>query len=298
MTVSLPKHLNAANRHDFVLLFDVTNGNPNGDPDAGNLPRIDFETGIGLVTDVALKRKVRNYVDLVRGDEARYKIYIQQGAILNHRHRQWYDEQNKDPKQATQLDILTARQFMCDNYYDIRTFGALMSTEINAGQVRGPVQLTFAHSIDPITPMDMGITRVALTKPSKKQQEDDQEIARSGMMGRKAYIPYGLYVAYGYYTPAYAKATGFNHEDLALFWQSLVNMWDFDHSSARGRMACRGLHIYSHDSALGNAPAQKLFDGVKITRKSDIEIARQFQDYVVQITDGDLPHGITLTSLV
>jgi CRISPR-associated protein Csd2 len=291
-------HLNAANRHEFVLLFDVTNGNPNGDPDAGNLPRVDPETGLGIVTDVALKRKIRNYVDALKGKEARFKIYIQQGAILNNQHRLAYADMKPpvDPKNANQRDIQAAKKWMCNSFFDIRTFGAVMSTEVNAGQVRGPVQLTFARSVDPILGLDAAITRVALTNPDKKQDASD-ETARSGTMGRKAYIPYGLYVAHGFYVPTFANDTGFSDEDLALIWQALENMWDLDRSASRGLTACRGLYVFSHSSPLGNAPAHKLLDRVKIERKPDVAVARQFGDYDVTVSVDGLPEGVTLTRL-
>ncbi len=289
-------HLNAANRHDFVLMFDVTNGNPNGDPDAGNLPRVDPETGLGIVTDVALKRKVRNYVDVLKGDESRYKIYVQQGAILNNQHRRAYDDMDKDPKKATQADIGAAKRWMCENFYDIRTFGAVMSTEVNAGQVRGPVQLTFGRSVDPILGLDAAITRVALTKPDPKQAADD-ETARSGTMGRKAYIPYGLYVAHGFFVPSFAEATGFNDEDLELLWQALLNMWDLDRSASRGLTACRGLYVFSHESKLGNAPAHKLLERVQVSRNEGVEAARAFSNYTVNVNRDNLPNGVQLHML-
>jgi len=290
-------HLNAANRHEFVLLFDVTNGNPNGDPDAGNLPRVDPETGLGIVTDVALKRKIRNYVDALRGGEERFKIYVQQGAILNNQHRLWYDENKKDPKNAKQDDIRAARQWMCQNFFDVRTFGAVMSTEVNAGQVRGPVQLTFARSVDPILGLDAAITRVALTKPDPKQDAAD-ETARSGTMGRKAYIPYGLYVAHGFYVPSFGTATGFDDADLVVLWQALENMWDLDRSASRGLTACRGLYVFSHSSPLGNAPAHKLLGRVHLTRRDDVPVARAFGDYDLTVDGNGLPDGVTLTALV
>ncbi|WP_420594178.1 type I-C CRISPR-associated protein Cas7/Csd2 [Deinococcus sp.] len=290
-------HLNAANRQEFVLLFDVTNGNPNGDPDAGNLPRVDPETGLGIVTDVALKRKIRNYVDALKGQEERFKIYVQQGAILNNQHRLWYTENDKDPKKATQTDILAAKKFMCDNFFDVRAFGAVMSTEVNAGQVRGPLQLTFARSVDPILGLDVAITRVALTKPDPKQSADD-ETARSGTMGRKAFIPYGLYVAHGFYVPTFAKDTGFGDEDLNLIWQALLNMWDLDRSASRGLSACRGLYVFSHSSALGNAPAHKLLGLIKPERRADVAVARSFEDYQpIEIDMSKLPEGVSLARL-
>ncbi|GAA5503166.1 hypothetical protein Dxin01_02915 [Deinococcus xinjiangensis] len=288
-------HLNAANRHDFVLIFDVTNGNPNGDPDAGNLPRVDPETGLGIVTDVALKRKVRNYVQALKAGQTRFDIYVKQGAILNNQHRLAYEDMKKDPKAAKQDDILAAKKWMCNNFYDIRTFGAVMSTEVNAGQVRGPVQLTFARSVDPILGLDAAITRVALTKPDPKQAEGDQDVARSGTMGRKAYIPYGLYVAHGFYVPAFANDTGFSNEDLEVLWQALVNMWDLDRSASRGLTACRGLYVFSHSSPLGNAPAHKLFNLIKPERKPDVAVARSFEDYQpIHLDESTLPQGVTL----
>jgi CRISPR-associated protein Csd2 len=296
MTDATQAHLNAANRHDFVLIFDVTNGNPNGDPDAGNLPRVDPETGLGIVTDVALKRKARNYVDALKGGEERFKIYVQQGAILNNQHARAYTALGKDSRKANQADIGAAKKWMCENFFDIRTFGAVMSTEVNAGQVRGPVQLTFARSVDPILGLDAAITRVALTKPDPKQDASD-ETARSGTMGRKAYIPYGLYVVHGFYVPTFARDTGFNDEDLDVLWQALVNMWDLDRSASRGLTACRGLYVFSHSSPLGNAPAHKLFDRVRLERKADVPVARQYADYSVEISDQNLPQGVTLTRL-
>lgn len=293
-------HLNAANRHEFVLLFDVTNGNPNGDPDAGNLPRVDPETGLGIVTDVALKRKIRNYVDALKGGEERFKIYVQQGAILNNQHNRAYTALGKDPKKATQTDISAAKTWMCQNFFDVRTFGAVMSTEVNAGQVRGPVQLTFARSVDPILGLDAAITRVALTKPDPKQDAAD-ETARSGTIGRKAYIPYGLYVAHGFYVPAFGqgeKGTGFDDADLQLIWQALENMWDLDRSASRGLTACRGLYVFSHSSPLGNAPAHKLLGRVRLSRKDDVPVARAFEDYTLTVDGDGLPEGVILTRLV
>ncbi|NTY02371.1 type I-C CRISPR-associated protein Cas7/Csd2 [Deinococcus sp. JMULE3] len=293
-----PTVLNPEVRHEFVLLFDVTNGNPNGDPDAGNLPRIDPESGHGLVTDVALKRKVRNYVDALRGQEERFKIYVQQGAILNNQHGRAYTALGKDPKKdKTQKDISAARQWMCDNFFDVRTFGAVMSTEVNAGQVRGPVQFTFARSQDPILGLDFAITRVALTNPDKKQDATD-ETARSGTMGRKAFVPYGLYMAHGFYVPTFAADTGFGAEDLKVLWQALENMWDLDRSASRGLTACRGLYVFSHDSKLGNAPAHKLLGRITLKRTNNELAPREFKDYDVQVDDANLPQGVTLTRLV
>ncbi len=292
------KHLDSTKRHDFMILFDVTDGNPNGDPDAGNLPRVDPETGQGFVTDVALKRKIRNYVDALRGKEDRFKIYIQQGAVLNERNLRAYTALKKDAKKANSKDVSETRAWMCENFFDVRTFGAVMSTEINCGQVRGPVQLTFARSVDRILPMDAAITRVALTKADEKASRDGEtgeSTASSGTIGRKAFIPYGLYVGYGFFVPSYAADTKFDNTDLELVWQALMNMWDLDRSASRGRTACRGLYVFSHDSALGNAPSHKLFKRIQIP---SVGVTRAFEEYTVQIDDTDLPTGVTLTRLL
>lgn len=284
-------------RHDFVLLFDVENGNPNGDPDAGNLPRTDPETGRGLVTDVALKRKVRNYVDALRGNEDRFKIYVQHGAILNDQHQRAYTELKIQGK--SKVESPGVRDWMCKNFYDIRTFGAVMSTDVNAGQVRGPVQLTFARSIDSILGLDISITRVALTKASEKSTKTDEgaDQATHGTMGRKAFIPYGLYMTYGFVVPAFAENTGFDDEDLALLWQALMNMWDLDRSASRGLTACRGLYVFTHSSKLGEAPAHKLLGRVKVQRRDDVPVARSFADYQVSADATDLPKGVELHRL-
>ncbi|MBB5235198.1 type I-C CRISPR-associated protein Cas7/Csd2 [Deinococcus budaensis] len=291
-------HLNAANRHEFVLIFDVTNGNPNGDPDAGNLPRVDPETGLGIVTDVALKRKIRNYVDALKGNEDRFKIYVQQGAILNERNLRAYTALKIKPKENVEAPGVKA--WMCENFYDVRTFGAVMSgKEANAGQVRGPVQLTFARSVDPILGMDLAITRIALTKAGEKttRDGDGEGTSSHGTMGRKAFIPYGLYVAHGFYVPTFAQDTKFDDADLGLLWQALENMWDLDRSASRGLTACRGLYVFSHDSKLGNAPAHKLLGRVKVKRKDEVPVARQFGDYDVAVEADGLPQGVTLTRL-
>lgn len=281
-------------RHDFVMLFDVENGNPNGDPDAGNLPRIDPETGKGLVTDVALKRKVRNYVDALRGTEDRYKIYVQQGAILNDQNRRAYTDLDIKPK--SKVESQGVRRWMCDNFYDVRTFGAVMSTEINAGQVRGPAQLTFGRSVDSILALDISITRVALTSASEKSSKtaEGEDVATHGTMGRKALIPYGLYLANGFIIPSFAKDTGFNDEDLALLWQALVNMWDLDRSASRGLTSCRGLYVFTHASKLGDAPAHKLLERVRPRRRDDVQVARSFSDYEVSVDSTPLPKGVEL----
>lgn len=281
-------------RHDFVLLFDVENGNPNGDPDAGNLPRIDPETGRGLVTDVALKRKVRNYVDALRGNEGRYKIYVQQGAILNDQNKRAYTDLNIKPQ--SKIESPGVRKWMCENFFDVRTFGAVMSTDVNAGQVRGPVQLTMGRSVDSILGLDISITRVALTKASDKSTKSDtgEDQATHGTMGRKAFIPYGLYVANGFIIPAFAEDTGFSDEDLALLWQALVSMWDLDRSASRGLTSCRGLYVFTHSSKLGEAPAHKLLERIKPSRRPDVQAARSFADYEVSVERDGLPTGVEL----
>lgn len=281
-------------RHDFVLLFDVENGNPNGDPDAGNLPRIDPETGRGLVTDVALKRKVRNYVDALRGNEGRYKIYVQQGAILNDQNKRAYTD--LDIKPQSKIESPGVRKWMCENFFDVRTFGAVMSTDVNAGQVRGPVQLTMGRSVDSILGLDISITRVALTKASDKSTKSDtgEDQATHGTMGRKAFIPYGLYVANGFIIPAFAEDTGFSDEDLALLWQALVSMWDLDRSASRGLTSCRGLYVFTHSSKLGEAPAHKLLERIKPSRRPDVQVARSFADYEVSVERDGLPTGVEL----
>jgi CRISPR-associated protein Csd2 len=359
-------------RHDFVYLFDVINGNPNGDPDAGNLPRIDPETNHGLVTDVALKRKVRDYISLTHQGQARNQIFIQSQVALNTLIVQAYAEADiqlaqlplaneelidwfrevqpegfevdeiegqsiliydgskgikvKDIR-TTLLDELadehsslkksledlssqlakaarkpsraeqdSARSRLADKFYDIRLFGAVLSTGLNAGQVRGPMQLTFARSVDPIVPLDISITRVAITRPSELE-------AKRTEMGRKAIVPYGLYRAHGFYNPFLAKGlgkekeTGVTEGDLALFWEALSNMFNYDHSAARGEMACRGLYIFSHETPIGNAPTHKLFERIQVCRKDGVESPRHFSDYIVAIDTQGLPQGISLTPL-
>lgn len=297
-------YLDVTRRHDFVYLFDVTDGNPNGDPDAGNLPRVDPETMQGLVTDVALKRKVRDWVDLARGDEGRFKIYVQSGGeALNALHKRAYEAlglTSTGAKQAKE-DVDKARDWMCANFYDIRMFGAVMTTGVNAGQVRGPVQMTFARSIDPIVPLDLSITRVAVTREEDARVVVTEEGGVGGKqteMGRKALVPYGLYRAHGFFNPHFAQRTGVTEEDLELFWQALVQMWDLDRSASRGLMACRGLYVFTHESSLGNAPAHQLFERVRVSRKPGISVPRSFQDYQVEVNDADLPKGVTLTQLV
>jgi CRISPR-associated protein Csd2 len=297
-------HLDVTRRHDFVLLFDVADGNPNGDPDAGNLPRVDPETMQGLVTDVAIKRKVRDWVDAVRGDDARYKIYVQSGTALNAKHRRAYEElglKSSGTKEAADT-VEQARRWMCENFFDIRLFGAVMTTGVNCGQVRGPVQLTFARSLDPIVPLDLSITRVAVTREedAKVVTPEDGGDGTGGKrteMGRKALVPYALYRAYGFFNPHFAARTGASEEDLGLLWEALQQMWDLDRSSARGLMACQALYVFSHDSGLGNAPAQALFARLRIARRSEVTAPRGYGDYEVALDDG-LPEGVQLTRLV
>lgn len=275
------------NRYDFMLVFDVKDGNPNGDPDAGNLPRVDSETGEGLVTDVCLKRKVRNYVQLTKGAEAGYDIFVKEKAVLNSLVDDAYAELGIDAnvkKPAKGEEIDKGRALMCKKFYDIRTFGAVMSTGANAGQVRGPVQLTFARSNDPIVTLEHSITRMAVTKV--------EDVDKERTMGRKNTVPYGLYVAYGFVSPALAAQTGFSEEDLAVLWTSLVNMFDQDHSAARGMMATQKLIVFKHASALGNAPSHKLFDMVKIVKKDGVTVPRKFADYEVTIDQSAIPAGV------
>ncbi len=278
------------NRIDFVYIFDVQDGNPNGDPDAGNLPRVDAETGMGLVTDVCLKRKVRNYVQVAKDCAEGYDIFIKEKAVLNKSIDAAHDEESV--KNATDKTS-AARDVMCRKFFDIRTFGAVMSTGKNAGQVRGPIQLTFARSVDPIAAMEHSITRMAVAteKEAEKQGGDNRT------MGRKATVPYGLYVCHGFISANLAKQTGFSGEDLVLFWDALKNMFDVDRSAARGLMSAQKLIVFKHDSVLGNAPANKLFDRVKVNKCCD-GAPRQFEDYEVTIDKDNLPAGVTVEELI
>lgn len=291
------------NRYEFVVLFDVENGNPNGDPDAGNMPRIDPETGYGLVTDVCLKRKIRNYVETVKEDASGYRIYIKDGVPLNRSDKEACEYVGVKPgelKEAKKKDGLLdekLRDFMCSNFYDIRTFGAVMTTftkgALNCGQVRGPVQLGFARSIEPILPQEVTITRVAITK------EDDAE-KKGTEMGRKYIVPYALYRCEGYISANLArKSTGFSDEDLELLWTAIMNMFEHDHSAARGKMAVRELIVFKHDNELGNAPAWKLFDTVKVTRRDEESAApaRSYSDYLVSVDQEALPTGVSCTRM-
>lgn len=298
----IPKEImDTNNRYDFVLVFDVIDGNPNGDPDAGNLPRVDPETMQGIVTDVALKRKVRDYVQTVYGGDDGYDIYVKHRGILTREQRKAFEAVGiEDAEESSATKVKDAREWMCQHYYDTRMFGAVMSTKkYNAGQVRGPLQLTFARSVDEITPLDITITRVALTNPGDADGKipDDEVEARHGQMGRKAYIPYGLYVAYGFYSPNFAKQTGVQERDLEIFWESLMNMWDLDRSASRGRMATRGLYVFKHESMYGNAPSHLLFDKVDINRIENVESPRSIKDYKIEINE-DLPKGVHLYELL
>ncbi|MEW8028760.1 MAG: type I-C CRISPR-associated protein Cas7/Csd2 [Candidatus Thiodiazotropha sp.] len=288
------------NRYDFVLLFDVINGNPNGDPDAGNLPRIDAETGLGLVTDVALKRKIRNFVGLTKGEQPPFDIYIKEKAVLNRTHERAYiavgaeDELKAEGKKrkGSAETVDKARDWICANFFDVRTFGAVMSTGINCGQVRGPVQLTFARSIDPVIAQEHAITRMAVATEAEaeKQQGDNRT------MGRKYTVPYGLYRAHGFISAHLAGQTSFSDADLSLLWDSLANMFEHDRSAARGEMACRGLYVFKHDNQLGRVPAHTLFE--RVTVESDAKPARSFSDYCVNLNESNMPEGIELNRIV
>jgi CRISPR-associated protein Csd2 len=289
-------HIDVTKRHDFVLLFDVSDGNPNGDPDAGNLPRVDPLTMQGLVTDVAIKRKVRDWVDVARGGEERFKIYVQRESYLTEARSRVFAARGSGRKDVAPAE---ARPWMCEEFFDIRMFGAVMSMkENNAGQVRGPIQITFARSADPIDQLDTSIARVALERGERPANpEDDIQAPTHGTLGRKAFVPYGLYRSHGFFNPHFAAQTSATEEDLALFWDALQQMWDFDRSSARGLMACRGLHVFSHDSKLGNAPAHKLFELVRVEKREGVDVPRSFHDYEVSIDESGIPAGVTLTSL-
>ena len=290
------------NRYEFTILFDVENGNPNGDPDAGNMPRIDPETGYGIVTDVCLKRKIRNCIETLCEDKEGYKIYIKDGVPLNDSDNTAYIALGTDEKKIKELKKDDPEidkkicQFMCKNFFDIRTFGAVMTTfvkaALNCGQVRGPVQLGFARSIDPIVTQEVTITRVAIT--TKKDAEN-----KSTEMGRKYIVPYALYRVDGYISANLArKVTGFSEDDLALLWQSIINMFEYDRSAARGNMAVRELIVFKHASELGNAPAYKLFDTVSVKRKDGVVAARSYNDYEVDVAEEKLPEGVSCTRMI
>ncbi|WP_456380573.1 type I-C CRISPR-associated protein Cas7/Csd2 [Thiolapillus sp.] len=285
------------NRYDFVLLFDVMDGNPNGDPDAGNLPRVDAETGLGLVTDVCLKRKVRNYVGLVKEEQPPWEIYVKEKAILNQQHERAYIAigaesllEGKGKKRIGGDKVNEARQWMCQNFFDVRTFGAVMSTGVNCGQVRGPMQLTFARSIDPIFAQEHSITRMAVATEAEAEKQDGD----NRTMGRKHTVPYGLYRAHGFISAPLAGQTGFSDDDLELLWQALENMFEHDRSAARGQMATRGLYVFKHDSKLGNAHAHDLFERIRVQRKNGVDVPRSFADYAVDVDEYNLPGSIVL----
>lgn len=292
-------------RYDFVLLFDVKDGNPNGDPDAGNLPRLDAETGHGLVTDVSLKRKVRNYVGMVKECRPPFDIYIKEKGVLERTHRTAYEaigatdelsDEGKDAKKkakrkGSEDSVRKARDWICHNFFDVRTFGAVMSTGVNCGQVRGPVQMTFARSIDPIVASEHSITRMAVaTEKEAESQEGDNRT-----MGRKHTVPYGLYRSHGFVSAFLANQTGFGDADLEIVFKALEDMFEHDRSAARGEMATRGLIVFEHDSELGNAHAHSLFDRVKIKRKDGIEVPRAFSDYDLTIDEAGMPAGVRMT---
>lgn len=297
------------NRYEFVILFDVENGNPNGDPDAGNMPRIDPESGLGLVTDVCLKRKIRNYVDMVKENEQGYKIYIKEDVPLNRSDKEACESmgiKEKEDKKVTEAlkklkksdpDVdVKLRDYMCNNFYDIRTFGAVMTTfvkaALNCGQVRGPVQIGFARSIDPIISQEVTITRVAIT--TEKDAEN-----KSTEMGRKSIVPYGLYRAEGYISANLARrVTGFSEDDLELLWDAIVNMFENDHSAARGKMAVRELVVFKHSKELGDCPAYKLFDAVEVKKNEGVEYPRKYQDYTVTIHNECIPESIEVKRMI
>lgn len=289
------------NRYEFVILFDVENGNPNGDPDAGNMPRVDPETGLGLVTDVCLKRKIRNYVETVKEDAEGYRIYVKDGVPLNRSDMESFaalgvtEKTIKEKKKADPDLDKKLRDWMCANFFDIRAFGAVMTTftknALNCGQVRGPVQLSFAHSVEPVVPQEVTITRIAITTEADAERKGTE-------MGRKYIVPYGLYRCEGYISANLArKTTGFSDEDLTLLWEAILNMFEHDHSAARGKMAVRALIVFKHDSELGCAPAHKLFERVSVRRKieGDPAPARSYQDYSVTVDEDNLPAGVTCT---
>ena len=303
------------NRYDFILVFDVRDGNPNGDPDAGNLPRLDAESGHGLVTDVSLKRKLRNFVGLVKGESPRFDIFIKEKAVLNQQierayessaevqaaldaWKAWQKDKKNNKKPARHYEDI-ARDWMCNNFFDVRAFGAVMTTgdedsesklRKTAGQVRGPVQLTFARSVDPIVALEHSITRMAVT--------NEKDLEKERTMGRKHTVPYGIYVAPGFVSSFLAKQTGFGEEDLELLWQALEQMFEHDRSAARGEMSTRGLYVFKHDSELGNAHAHALFERIAIARKAGVEVPRSFGDYEVTVNAADLPAGVSLNKRV
>lgn len=294
-----------------MVLFDVKDGNPNGDPDAGNLPRVDIETGHGLITDVCLKRKIRNYVGIKYEEKSPYEIYVKEKAVLNQTHERAYEalkvnleveETENSPVQTAKGkakrkgkddQVGSAKSWMCQNFYDVRTFGAVMSTGVNCGQVRGPVQMTFSRSIDPIVSLEHTITRMAVTTKEEAENQDGD----NRTMGRKYTVSYGLYRCHGFISCHLANQVGFNEEDLKLFWEALQYMFDHDRSASRGQMAIRALYIFKHDSILGNAPAHKLFDLISVKRKTNVSVARDFSDYEINLNETACPTGVSIQKL-
>jgi len=285
------------NRYEFTVLFEVENGNPNGDPDAGNAPRIDAETGIGIVTDVCIKRKIRNYVDFKMNDAPGYKIYVRDGVPLDSNRKYAYEQTGieipKGTEEPAKEDYIKIKSFMCQNFFDIRAFGAVMTLTYNCGQVRGPVQLGFAKSIDVIFPQELSITSCTYANEGEKKSK----------MGRKNIVPYALYRLDGYVSanfanPKYTAGTGFSEADLSLLWEAIINMFETDHAAARGKMAVRELVVFKHESELGNCPAYKLFDLVKVKKNENVTYPRAYSDYTVEVDDKSVPAGVTISRMI
>ncbi|MFI3290223.1 MAG: type I-C CRISPR-associated protein Cas7/Csd2 [Rikenellaceae bacterium] len=276
-------------RYEFIILFDVKDGNPNGDPDNDNAPRVDPQTGEGIITDVCLKRKVRNYVEMVKGEEAGNRIYIKQRAVLNKLIDEAYEQSQVEEVEGYDK-VHQAREWMCAQYWDIRTFGALMTSGKNAGQVRGPIQMTFARSVEPIIMMDNCVVRIAVTT----EKESEKQKGENRTMGRKYTIPYALYQGYGYISANLAAQSGFTEDDLELFWQGLINMFEEDRSSLRGQMSVRKLIIFEHSSKFGNAPSSQLFDRVSVEKINPMDVSRNFKDYNIKIDRESLPKGVKI----
>lgn len=302
------------NRYEFELFFDVTNGNPNGDPDAANLPRIDPEDMHGLVSDVALKRRIRNYIEVAKGNENGYKIFIQHSTNLNRFIAEAYESRNESiPDKATKEQVHNAKEWMCKEFYDVRTFGAVMSTGANAGQVRGPIQISFSRSVEPIVPMDISITRSSVadkasnakTAGDYKKWEDEQPENELRTFGRKTLVPYGLYRAQGFISAHFAEQTGFSNDDLSLFWDALQSLFEHDRSASKGKMSAQALYVFKHEGTdsdhgqrvkqakLGCAPAHKLFECVQVSKKEGVEVARQFTDYQISVDETKIPAGVS-----
>jgi CRISPR-associated protein Csd2 len=290
-------HTDPTKRHDFLLLVDVERGNPNGDPDAGGAPRVDYETGHGLISDVCIKRKIRNYVDLVRDNQEPYRIYVRDdGTPLNDRHKSCYEVLGLEGnKKNTKPEIQEqARRKMCEMYYDVRMMGAVMSTgDHPCSRVRGPLQFGFGCSVDPVGPLPIAITRCAITRAGDTLGHGDEEGGKVTEMGRKTIIPYAVYGVKGYFSAPLAAKTGVTTDDLALLWEALTGMWDHDHSAVRATMACRGIFVWSHDTALGNAPAHQLLGRITVRRREEVPVGRSWGDYEVLVADADLPAGVT-----